>query len=57
MSFFWPSANSLQHGTEKRKKNRRKRKTKVRNELVGVHKQSVDKVSVATMTTLEEFSI
>ena len=35
--------------------NRRKRKTKVGNEPVKVHKQSVGKVSVATMTNSEDF--
>ena len=53
VSFFWPCGNSLQYGVEKRKKNRRKRKNKVRNEPVGVHKQPVDKISVATMTNHE----
>ena len=31
VNLFWLTANSLKHGVEKRKKNRRKRKAKVRN--------------------------
>ena len=54
MSFFWPRASSLQHGAEKRKKNRRNRKNKTRKVPVGVHEQPDDKISVATVTNHAE---